>query len=176
MPRLFGLRRLVPAALLSAAALGLLSACAHYRLGTGGALAFHTLYIAPVESEAQVPQARALVGTQIREAFLRDGRVALVNSADEAEAVLRVTLKSYAREANVARADDTGLASKFSLTLAAECTLRTRDGRALFEKRPVNAQRDTYTDSGQLQSEYQTLPLLADALATNIRHAVLDVW
>jgi hypothetical protein len=40
----------------------------------------------------------------------------------------------------------------------------------------VNAVREVFTDSGQLQSEFQTLPLLADALATKVVHTALDVW
>jgi len=150
--------------------------CSHYRLGAGGKLAFEKLYVAPVASEVSLPQARAIVGTQLREMFLRDGRVALVNSPEAADAVLHVNLKTFAREPSVARADDTGLARKFATTLAAECTLRTRDGATLFEKRLVNVRRDSFTDSGQLQAEYQLLPLLAESLAADIAHMVLDVW
>jgi hypothetical protein len=168
--------RLALAAIFSLAAGLLLPACSHYRLGTAGRVAFDSLYVEPVASEATLPQARALVGTQLREALLRDGRVTLANSADAAGATLHVLLKSYVREPSVARADDTGLARKFGLTLIAECTLRTRDGKVLFEKRIVQAQRDAYTDLGQLQSEYQTVPLLAETLAQNVAHAVLDVW
>jgi outer membrane lipopolysaccharide assembly protein LptE/RlpB len=169
-------RRLALAVVLTLVAGLILPACTHYRLGTGAELTFRSLYVAPVASETLLPQARALVGTRLREAFLRDGRVALVNSAEAAEATLHVSLKSYSREASVARADDTGLARKFALTLTAECTLRTREGKVVFEKRAVQVQRDAYTDQGQLQAEYQTLPLLAETLAQNVTHAVLDVW
>jgi outer membrane lipopolysaccharide assembly protein LptE/RlpB len=176
MPGIFVARRLALAGLATLVAGLVLPACTHYRLGTGGELAFHSLYVEPVTSETLLPQARALLGAQLREAFLRDGRVALVNSAEAAGATLHVSLKSYVREATVARTDDTGLARKFALTLTAECTLRTRDHKVLFEKRPILAQRDDYTDQGQLQAEYQTLPLLAETLAQNVTHAVLDVW
>jgi len=101
--------------------------------------------------------------------------MALVNSAEGAEATLHVSLKSYSREASVARADDTGLARKFALTLTAECTLRTATAKCCSRTRRA-AQRDAYTDQGQLQAEYQTLPLLAETLAQNVTHAVLDVW
>jgi len=175
-PGIFVPRRLALAAVLALIAGLMLPACTHYHLGTGGELAFHSLYVAPVASETLLPQSRALVGTQLREAFLRDGRVALANSAEAAEATLHVSLKTYSRDATVARTDDTGLARKFALTLTAECTLRTRDGKVLFEKRAVRAQRDAYTDQGQLPAEYQTLPLLAETLAQNVTHAVLDVW
>ncbi|HXA14283.1 MAG TPA: LPS assembly lipoprotein LptE, partial [Opitutaceae bacterium] len=109
--------------------------------------------------------------------FLNDGRVALVNSPAQADAILHVTLTQYSRAQTAARADDTGLARKFQLTILAECTLRdNRTGKVLFEKRPVSAAKEAYTDSGQLQSEYNTVPLLAASLADSVAHAVLDVW
>jgi outer membrane lipopolysaccharide assembly protein LptE/RlpB len=155
----------------------LLAACAHYHLGTDGKLAFATLYIEPVENKALLPQASALVSTQLRESILRDGRVALVNDPAQADAVLHVTLTNYSRAQTAARSDDTGLARKFQLTLLAVCTLRdNHTSKVLFENRPVNAVKEAYTDSGQLQSEYNTLPLLAASLADSIAHAVLDVW
>lgn len=154
-----------------------LAGCAHYELGTEGKLTFATLYVAPVANKTLLPQAQAIVSTQLREAFIKDARVTLVDSPAEADATLSVTINDYHREMTAAREDDTGLARKFALTLGTTCTLRdNRSGKELFAKRPVSVQRDAYTDSGQLQSEYQTLPLLADALAQKISHTVLDVW
>ena len=155
----------------------LLTGCSHYRLGTGQNLAFQTLYIAPVENKTMLPQAVALVSTALRDEFLRDGRVTLVNSPEQADATLTLTLSDYHRDVATVRPGDTGLARTFTLTLGATVTLHdNRAGRDLFSKRPVDAGRDAYTDSGQLQSEYQSLPLLAGALAKKISHAALDVW
>jgi outer membrane lipopolysaccharide assembly protein LptE/RlpB len=155
----------------------LITACAHYQLGTGGQLAFTTLYVEPVENKALLPQSAALVSTQLREAFLHDGRVTLVNDPAQADAVLHVTLTHYSRAQTAARSDDTGLARKFELTLLAVCTLRDKHtSKVLFENRPISAAKEAYTDNGQLQSEYNTLPLLATSLADAIAHAVLDVW
>lgn len=158
--------------------LALLSAgCANYRLGTGGTLAFQRLYVAPVANETTLPQAVALVSTQIREHLIRDGRVRLVSSAEDADATLVITLTDYGREVATVRSDDTGLARKFDLTLTAKATLRDqRSGDALFENRVLTSKRQAFTDSGQLQAEYQTLPLLANSLAESVRNAVLDVW
>jgi hypothetical protein len=161
--------------------------CSHYQLGTGGGrLAFTTLYIQPVENRARIPQSQAIVSTALREAFLQDGRVELVGSSQAADATLTVVLTEYHRDVAAVREVDTGLASKFALTLVSECTLRdNRSGRMLFEKRIVRVQRDAFTDNGapassavgdQLQSEYNTLPVLAGALADRVTHAVLDVW
>ena len=153
-----------------------LAGCAHYQLGTGGKVSFATIYLEPSDNQTFLPQARALVSTQVREAFERDGRVTLVNSPDAADATLHVSLRDYHRDVASVLETDTGRARKFTLTLEVACTLRTRSGEALFTDRLVQVQRDAFTDGGQLQSEYQTLPLLAEALSKKIVHTVLDVW
>ena len=154
-----------------------LAGCAHYQLGTDAKPGFATLYVEPVANKTLLPQAQAIGRTQLRQAFITDGRVALVNSAEAADATLRVVIRDYHRDVSAAREDDTGLARKFALTLGTECTLRdNHTGKELFSARKVSVSRDAYTDSGQLQSEYQTLPLLAEALAQKITHTVLDVW
>ncbi len=154
-----------------------LAACSHYQLGTRTQLAFSTLYVAPVENRALLPQAQALVATEVREALVKDGRVTLVASPEAADATLQVTLASYEREVAAANSTDTGLARKFALHLHAVCTLTdNRTRRPFFTNREIIVTKDAFTDSGQLQAEYQTLPLLAGALADKVAHAVLDVW
>ncbi|HTJ77548.1 MAG TPA: LptE family protein [Rariglobus sp.] len=154
-----------------------LSGCSSYHLGSGGKLTFTTLYVAPVVNESNLPQAVALVSTQLREAFLKDGRVSLVNNAEDADAVLTVKLTKYGRQSTASQSNDTGLARKFDVTLNAEASLRdNHKGKFLFEKRKVEAVREVFTDSGQLQSEYNTVPLLAETLSKNVLNATLDVW
>jgi hypothetical protein len=162
--------------------------CAHYQLGAGAKPTFTTLYVEPVTTKILLPQSQATLETQIRAAFVRDARVTLVNSPEAAEATLKLHLIDYHRDVATQRRDDTGLARKFTLTLGVACTLTDRrTGRPLFDQRLIEARRDAYTDSGQklpsgisvsgqLQAEYQALPLLADALADKVAHAVLDVW
>jgi hypothetical protein len=179
--------RLIHASRLLPIALGLLlTACAHYRMGTEATLPFTTLYIEPVENKVLLPQARAVVSAGLRSAFIRDGRVAIVDSPEAADAVLKVVITDYHRQMVATRETDIGLASKFALVIGATCTLRdTHSGRPLFENRLVTTERDSYTDNGQpsspltgdqLQSEFNTLPLLAGSLADKVAHAVLDVW
>jgi len=171
----------LPVALVS---LGLFAGCAHYQLGTEGKLSFHSLYIAPVENKARLPQAVAVVSGQLRTAFMHDGRVTVVDSPADADATLTVSLSDYGRDVTSARPDDTGLARKFNLNLAAVCTLRdNRTGTLLFEKRVINVEQQIFTtgkvqqaDSNQQQAEYQALPLLASSLAEKVAHAALDVW
>ena len=159
------------------AALVLLNGCGHYQLGTASQLKFSSLYIAPVSMRALIPQAQPILGTQMRESFLRDGRITLVNRPERADAILHVTVRDYHREVATVKPGDTGLARKFVITITAEATLvETATGRELFRQRPLVAMRDVYTDSGQQQAEYQLLPQLAQDLANKITHTVLDTW
>jgi Lipopolysaccharide-assembly len=164
----------------------LLTGCAHYQLGTGGKLTFATLYVEPVTTKVLIPQAQAIVSTQLRTAFTHDGRVSLVNSPEAADATLKIVLTEYRREVSTQRAGDSGLARKFTLIFGATATLTdNRTSRPLFTNRIVTVHRDIFTDEGnigsvvksnQLQAEYQALPLLADALTDKLTHTVLDVW
>jgi len=170
------------------ASLFLAQGCSHYRLGTAAAPSFETLYIEPSKNKTTVAQSQVLMSTMIREAFIRDGRVSVVDNSSDADATLEVTLVSFRRDNAANREDDVGLARKFTLRLRASCRLRdNRSGRMLFDGRIIEVQREAFTDNGlgavpfgtsndQLQSEYNTLPLLADALSNKLTHAVLDVW
>lgn len=159
------------------AALGCLAACTSYHLGAAGKLGFTALYVAPVVNKVLLPQAQMVISTEVRDAFVRDGRVTLTSTPESADATLQIAVQDYKREAAAVRSDDTGLARKFTLTLGVTCTLRdNRSGKVLFTNRVITVHRDAFTDGGQLQSEYQALPLLAQSLADKVTHAVLDVW
>jgi hypothetical protein len=166
----------------------LVQGCSNYRLGTGADPSFSTIYIEPTKNKTMVAQSQAVLSTFIREAFIRDGRVKVVDNSGDADATLEVTIVNYRRDNAANREDDVGLARKFTLHLRVSCRLRdNRTGRLLFDDRIVEVQREAFTDNGlglvpfgvsndQLQSEYNTLPLLATSLSEKLTHAVLDVW
>jgi len=109
-----------------------------------------------------------------------------VNSSEAADVTLSVVITDYHRETVAVRETDTGLANKLALILTATCSLHdNRSGKMLFADRVVSVQRRAFTDNGipsttgagdQLQSEYNTMPLLAESLAGRLAHTVLDVW
>lgn len=157
--------------------LQLATGCSNYQLGTGTTAKFSSLYVAPVTSDALIPQARVLVATQVREALIRDGRVTLAESPEQADAVLTLVLSSYDRQVVVSRQDDTGLARRFEVRLLAHATLMdNRTKQPYFTMRPLEAKRGVFTDSGLVPAEYEGLPLLAETLASEAVHAVLDTW
>ncbi len=162
--------------------LALAGGCANYRIGKAADLPFRTVYIEPVANRSFAPQAQALVSTQVREHLMRDGRLRIVGP-DEADAILSITLFDYEREATTVRGDDTVLASKFTMSVIARCTLTdARTGRPYFQDRETGAETegifgldDELTLQG-MQSEYQTMPILTEKLARNIGNLVLHTW
>ncbi|MEO6995860.1 MAG: LPS assembly lipoprotein LptE [Lacunisphaera sp.] len=157
--------------------LSAVTSCSNYQLGTGTKVKFSTLFIAPVTAKTVIPQAKVVITTQLREAFIKDGRVTLVDSPELADAILRITLIGYDRTVAVSRPDDTGLARRFDLTLKATASLTdNRTKETYFTDRPLSAKRGVFTDSGLVPAEYDTVPLLAEQLANETVHAVLDVW
>ncbi len=173
------------AATFAVAILVFTGACSHYRLGTGVERDFESVFIAPVETNAAYPQAAAVLTTQIRETFIRDGRVRVVNTPDEADAVLTVKLSGLHRSKLTSLASDSGLARKMGLTLDATATLRDSKGeKTWFADRPVSVERELFTDNGsadlqplqQIQAEYALLPQLAEPFAKQLQGAVLDTW
>ena len=117
--------------------------CQNYRLGSGPAPSFATLYVEMAKNKTTLAQSQVLTTTMIREAFIRDGRVEVVGSKSDADATLEVSLDNYRRENAGNREDDNGLARKFTLHLRASCSLRdNRTGRMLFDGRIIEVQRD----------------------------------
>ncbi len=159
------------------AMLGLLSGCGHYQLGSKSARDFHSIHVTVATTALPLPQSRALVTTELRNALSRDGRLTLADAPADADVVLKINLQNYRRNAVVGLATDTGLARRFDVVLTATATLTDqRSGKTIFADRQFTATRGVFTDSGQNQAEYETLPLLAADLAEKARQAILDTW
>lgn len=167
--------RSVARLLLATTLLGCLTACSHYHLGAPGAPLVQTVFVEPAANASFAPQAGPLVTDAVRLAISRDGRIELASGASSA-ATLRIRLVRYERDALAARRDDTALARKFAAKLTAEITLVDTAGKTLIDRRAIEVARDVFVDSGLQPTEYQTMPLLAEALATEIAHALLDTW
>ncbi len=162
--------------LLALALLAGLAGCSHYHLGAPGRPVAQSLFVAPATNSAFAPQAGPLVTNAVRLALARDARIGLAADAAAAEATLEIHLVRFERDVLAARHDDTALARKFAAKLTAEITVRDRNEKILLDRRTIAVARDVFVDSGLQPAEYQTMPLLAEALAVEIAHAVLDTW
>ena len=150
--------------------------CSTYRLGSGVSVPFSTLYIKPVQNQALVPQAQALLSGQLRDVFLREESVA-VKDAGEAEATLTVDLVDYSRRVVAVQRYDTYLASDYVVCLKARvCLVDNKTQKPYFRDRVVEASINVYVGDGFPESEYQSMPQLTRELARKIKNAVVSVW
>ncbi len=154
----------------------LLGGCSSYQLGDAASLPFSSIHVEPPLNTSSAPQAAALVGSALVRQLDRSGRVATA-PASSAQAAVTITLVNLRREPTIARAEDTGLARRWRVTLEAEVTLiDTRTDTAYFTKRTVSAFDEVYSDSGLVTAEYQNMPLLASRLAEAIAQEITAVW
>ena len=165
-----------------------ISGCNSYQLGNPAELPFESIYIKPVSNDSFAPQAQALLSTQIRDAFIRDGRTKLVTSREAADAVLLINLTEYNRYPAARQSEDTTAAASFSLVLAAEVSLFNQNkGDYYFLKRIINESSSAYADNPYanpaiaqtqdfLQMEYQAMPRLTHDLSRRIAEEVLNTW
>jgi hypothetical protein len=174
-------RALAPfvAPLFAALFLAVTAGCA-YRLGTGGKPPFSTLALAPVKSDAHIPQAQSVLHAQLSDAFAQEGNVLLTDAP--AQAVLTVRLVKYERTVAATAPGDTALGISFNLELTAECDLvAANTGKAYFEHRRIIARAIAHAPAAASQNsyaaaEYATVPILTRDLARQIRDTVTGVW
>ena len=149
--------------------------CASYQAGDGTTAPFSLIQISPVINESQAPQINQVVNHDLREAFIKSGKVQVESTGTEAK--LNVTLSNYERETIATNSQDTGLARKYALTLSASCDLlNLTEEIPYFLNREVTVTVDIFLDSGQTQTETNAIPLLSKKLAAAIENEVLQVW
>ena len=119
-----------------------------YALGPAGELSFDRLYVSVVHNDSLAPQAGALLSRALREEILREGRARLVNSQEDADAILTVRLIDYDQIPEAYRSDDTVLAASFRLRLFALAHLNSSpSGKSLLKETLFNSNASTITSS-----------------------------
>jgi hypothetical protein len=161
--------------------------CKSYQLG-GPELPFESIYVQPATNDSFAPQAQALLSGQIRDAFIRDGRLKLTTSEESADALLLVNVTEYDRRAASRARSDTVRARDFDLFLSAQISLYDQNrGDYMFEARTISERSNAYVDNPYLnesaadlqtfqQAEYQAMPRLTRDLARKIADEVLSPW
>jgi hypothetical protein len=119
-----------------------------YALGPAGELSFDRLYVRVVHNDSLAPQAGPLLSRALREEILREGRARLVNSQEDADAILTVRLIDYDQIPEAYRSEDTVLAASFRLRLFALAHLNSSpSGKSLLKETLFNSNASTITSS-----------------------------
>ncbi|MGC6455179.1 MAG: LPS assembly lipoprotein LptE [Coraliomargaritaceae bacterium] len=164
-----------------------LSGCANYHMGDSAPLPFHSIYILPAVNESFAPLAVASVSAEIREAFIRDGRVVLVTKEEEADAVLTIDLTDYDRTAVTRESEDTVRARDFRIRFEGRLSLFNQtSGNYYFQDRSIVADTNAYVgnpygETGTVRFDYRqaeqvAMSRLARDLARQAASAVLANW
>lgn len=165
----------------------LLGGCTSYRLGSPTETSYNSLYIEPVQNSSFAPQAQQILSSQIRKSIIRDGRLSLASSPNEADARLEIELMDYQRSSSAYNRDDIDVALSYSLSLVANVSLWDEGQNAyLFKDQTFHASEQSYVgnpfDNSVISAnnfnaaEYNSIPLLTRRLAEKISHYVLSPW
>ena len=129
-----------------------------------------------VVNDSSMPQSSGVVNRAIREEFIRRGTFELVQSAEEADLLLRVNLSEYARSPEAFRLDDTLLAAGFDMEVMASLNLySSRSKSSLIENHFVRANASTLRQSVTVQPKgRQSSMALARQLGVKIANHVAN--
>ena len=119
-----------------------------YALGPAGKPSFDRLYVHVVQNDSLAPQAGPILSRVLREEIIRECRTRLVNSPEEADAILTVRLIDYDQIPEAYRSDDTARAVSFRLRLFTLAHLTSSSsGKSLLEEKLFSSNASTISSS-----------------------------
>ncbi len=154
----------------------LLSGCMGYRLGGIRPEGIETLFVAPVVNQTFEPAIELQVTHALRQRIQFDGRLKLVDSAEEADAVMEVVLTGYQLRAIAYRDDLKTTAEQYRIRITAESTLKdAQTGKAITESKTYG-ETTFYFESDLTTSKRNALPRAAQELAKFIVDDLVEQW
>ena len=159
-------------AALAIAAAALLAGCSAYRLG-GPEPVFRDIELRPARSEVARPGVLPAMDQALRAAFAAERRL----QVREGGARLELAVTGYERAAATRSRDDTLVAGRYRITLRAQATLRSADGRrTAFAGRTFEAHGVLDAAGDLAGEESRLLPRLASEIAVQVRDASIGAW
>lgn len=165
-------------ALLGAIGALLLSGCATYQMGTSAQLPYQNIAVGAPRNFSSLPQIEGPLNAALRQA-IQSSKPLAIASANEADAILEVTLLDIRRSTAAANPQDLGRGRKFTLVLQLEYSLRKPGDSEevyFYRGRPLTITRDIYSDSGQVDAEYQAIPAISQEIAARVTEKLVDLW
>jgi hypothetical protein len=154
----------------------LLSGCMGYQLGGTRPEGVETVYMAPVVNETTEPAIELQVTDALRQRFQMDGRLKLKNAAENADAILEVTLTNYRLTAIAFRDDLKTTAQQYRLRITGVATLTDSEtGKIISESRTYG--ESTFTFEFDLTtSKRDALPRAAQEIAKFMVDDLIERW
>lgn len=155
----------------------LLCGCMHYTTGTGTAIPFSTIYIAPVKNESLAHHVQTVLSAQISQKIATYPSLKLVNSANTADVSLETTITEFDQTAATTMPDDSIRAKSFTISISIKCSLYdNRAGEYLFKDHIISAAIDSRADGDYQWNKTRSIPQLSAKLADKIYDVVCKPW
>ncbi|EDY84476.1 hypothetical protein VDG1235_4107 [Verrucomicrobiia bacterium DG1235] len=164
-------------ALIGAIASLILSGCATYQLGEPTELPYQSVSIAPPRNFSTLPQIEGPLNAALRHSLQRSGALSLA-SGSSADAILEITVLEARREIAAVSPQDVGRGRKFELIIDLELNLKQSAASEIFfiEGRKFSVKQDIFSDSGQVDAEYQAIPEISRQIAERATELLVDLW
>jgi len=152
-----------------------LTGCAGYRLGSTLPPGVASIHVPVFLNHSGEPQIDTAATRAAIEEFQRDGNLRLL-SPDRADAILKVTLKSFKQEPVRYDQIENKTAREYRIVIAADLALEKRGTRQPLLKQTVEGET-TFEFKGDLTSaKLAALPMACRDLAHHIVSAVVEHW
>jgi hypothetical protein len=170
------LRNLSRISLLIVTALSL-SGCVGYQLGSMLPDDVRTVYVPTFINETDEPLIETDTTRAGIEAIQKDGSLRLVRTPEEADAILKVTLREFNLNALGFETERETTANEYRLILYASMVLTRRVGGQVIAENPKVKGESTFVISGDFTTSKQRgIPLAATDLAHNLVEAMVEAW
>jgi len=158
--------------------LAILGGCSHYQLGRAGQQlnpAVTRVWIAPVIMKEVIAGVAVPLNRELREQVIRDPAIRLVESKDEADVLLHVSVEQRQRESLARRSNDTGLSDVLRLEIVVSYEVLASDGKPL-KQGEVSEEGQVFRDAGFNESARQRIPSMLRDLADDILQEAFMDW
>jgi hypothetical protein len=136
-----------------------------------------TVYVEPFVNQTDEPLIEVEATRAAISEIQRDGSLRIIRNANEADALLRVTLVGYSLSPIAYEADRTTATEEYKLVLTASVLLTRRASGAVVAQTPRVSGEDTFILSGDLTSSKATaLPKAAEDLGRRIVASLVEAW
>ena len=157
-------------------ALLLLSGCMGYQFGGTRPDGIETVHVAAVVNKTTEPAIELQVTHALRQRIQFDGRMKLENTAENADAIIEVTLTNYRLTAIAFRDDLRTTAEQYRIRITGTATLTDTKTGETFSESKTYGETTFFFESDLTTSKRVALPRAAQELAKFMVDDLIERW
>ena len=159
------------------------TSCRHYTPISSDSNSFESVYLHAITNKDYAPNIHAIFENQIRQTILSSSKLIIVDSPEDADVELYITLEDYKRGLSTRSSLDAGRFNSLNLNLIIYVSLYDNNAQSYLLK-DIAISSNEYlfinpTDEASLvhsELEYQILPKITRELSKDILDLILSDW